>query len=617
MCNHRFERSLLRTIRPGGVFNDAAYPRAAAMAPGPFTARRRARCLAAAVLAAIGMAWRARRRARGRMDGRVAGRCADGAGRARGGALELTVSGPGRPCCRLRSAAATRARRRTRSRRLPTPAGKRRRHELVARRLRIALPHGRGVELLVADDGVALRTTGAGREVAAWRAPAGARAWLQTYRRDYEGPYVPVALRAAEAGDYGFPALVRSGGAWALLTESGLRRQAAARLTIGRGRPGVLRVALPPGAAEPRTTPWRVAVVGDLPTVVGSDLPLSLGRPSQIRDTSWIKPGRVAWSWWSDRDSPGDLSRQRAFVREAAAHRWEYVLLDDGWDPAEVPGSPHMPPEGCARDGVDRVVEAARRPPPRPALRPVGGVGRRGRQGRLPALGLRRADGGLRRHRARRGPRPADRRLPRLHRAARHPAHVAERADDGGGRGRRARDPRPGRKAMDPRQDVDLVFTRNVIGSMDYTPVTFSARHRGSTDAHRLALAVAYESGLQHFADSPESYAKHPQAAQVLTDIPTAWDDTRLLAGAPDRESIVARRAGATWWIGSVSATGPHEQTVSLGFLTPGVTYRLHLVRDDGHGGLATEDRTLTSTDRLSVAVERNGGYTAEFTPSG
>ena len=151
---------------------------------------------------------------------------------------------------------------------------------------------------------------------------------------------------------------------------------------------------------------------------------------------------------------------------------------------------------------------------------------------------------------------------------------------------------------------------------MDYTPVTFSAPNRDTTDAHRLALAVAYESGLVHFADSPESYAAHPQAAQILDDVPTAWDDTRLLAGAPDREAIVARRAGQAWWIGSISATGAHEQRVSLDFLTPGRTYRLHLVRDDGHGGLAVEDRTVTSADRLAVAVDRHGGFVAELTPA-
>src|SRR4051812_41055112 len=106
--------------------------------------------------------------------------------------------------------------------RYATPSGKRRRHVLVARRLRLDLPGGRRIELLVADDGGAFRQTGGGD--AAWRAPAGARAWLQSYRPDYEAAYRPGALRSTKAGDYGFPALVRTGGTWALLTESGLRR---------------------------------------------------------------------------------------------------------------------------------------------------------------------------------------------------------------------------------------------------------------------------------------------------------------------------------------------------------------------------------------------------------
>ena len=176
--------------------------------------------------------------------------------------------------------------------------------------------------------------------------------------------------------------------------------------------------------------------------------------------------------------------------------------------------------------------------------------------------------------------------------------------------------PDQGSEKMDPHQDVDYVFTRNAVGSMDYTPVTFSARNRDSTDAHRLALAVVYESGLQHFADSPETYAQHPQAAQVLTDVPTAWDDTRLLAGAPDVEAVVARRSGERWWVGSISASPAHQQHVSLGFLTPGRSYQLHLVRDDGSGGLATEDRTVTSTDELAVSLETHGGFTAELTPA-
>ena len=111
--------------------------------------------------------------------------------------------------------------------------------------------------------------------------------------------------------------------------------------------------------------------------------------------------------------------------------------------------------------------------------------------------------------------------------------------------------------------------------------------------------------------------ATHPEARQVLTDVPTAWDDTRLLAGAPDVEATVARRSGTRWWIGSISAAPAHQQRVSLDFLAPGRRYTLHLVRDDGSGGLAAEDRTVTSSDSLAVDVESHGGFTAELTPQG
>jgi alpha-glucosidase len=498
-----------------------------------------------------------------------------------------------------------------------TPAGKRRRHRLVARQLTMTFAHGKRIDVRVADDGVALRQTGAPTEVTAWRAPRDTRAWLQGYRQDYEGAYDPVPLRAGKPGDYGFPALLEtSGGTWALLTESGLTREPAAHLTIARGRPGVLGLALPSGEATPRTTPWRVAVIGSLATVVGSDLALDQGRPAQIRDTSWIHPGRVAWSWWSDPSSPGNAGRQRAFVRAAARYRWQYVMLDEGWTPAAVRRTVRY----ASGKGVRVMLWTAWRALEDPSRRErllarwaswgVAGV----------KVDFLLSDSAARmsiyddiardaaRHRLAIDfhgatiPRGIQRTWPNV---------LTMEAVEGAER----EVPDQGTKAMDPRHDVNLAFTRNTIGSMDYTPVTFSAGNRNTTDAHRLALAVVYESGLQHFADSPEAYADHPQAAQVLTDVPTAWDDTRLLAGAPDREAILARRAGDAWWVGSISALDAHRQDVPLRFLSPGRTYRLHLVRDDGHGGLAVEDRTVTQADRLSVPIERNGGFTAELTP--
>jgi hypothetical protein len=324
----------------------------------------------------------------------------------------------------------------------------------------------------------------------------------------------------------------------------------------------------------------------------------------------------VAWSWWSDPASPGDVRRQRAFVRAAAGYGWEYVLIDEGWDPDEIPGVVRYAGNRGVRVVLWTSWKALRDPGRRERLLArwaswgVAGV----------KVDFLLSDSAARmaiyddiardaaRHRlvvAFHGctiPRGIQRTWPNV--LTMEAVEGAERETPG-----------QGSKAMDPRHDVNLAFTRNTIGSMDYTPVTFSARNRATTDGDRLALAVVYESGLQHLADTPESYAQHPQAATLLRDLPTGWDDVRLLSGAPDREVTLARRAGDRWWIGSLSALEAHRQTVSLQFLDPGRTYTMHLVRDDGRGGLAVEERTVTAADAASVSVDRNGGFAAELTP--
>jgi hypothetical protein len=63
-----------------------------------------------------------------------------------------------------------------------------------------------------------------------------------------------------------------------------------------------------------------------------------------------------------------------------------------------------------------------------------------------------------------------------------------------------------------------LPFTRNVVGAMDYTPVTFTNSQfpHITSYGHELALSVLFESGMQHFADRPEGYYTLPDAAKTF-----------------------------------------------------------------------------------------------------
>jgi len=498
------------------------------------------------------------------------------------------------------------ARRRAVHTRFATPAGKRRRHELHARVLKLTAGRRR-VDVLVADDGLALRQRNAGAPV--YAAPAGSHALLQRFAVNYERPYDRVALADA-AGEYGYPALLSSHGTWALLSEAGLRRgQGAARLTARSGR---LRVTGADRRRDRGLSPWRLAVIGGLDDVVGSSLPLALGRPSRVADTSWIRPGRVAWSWWSDSTSPRDPERQRYFVDAAAERGWEYALVDEGWDAAWMPE--------LVRYAADRGVRVLLwthwrdlRGPGRRARRldrwagwGVAGVKvdflQSDRRRRLAAYDA------IARAAARRRllvdfhgstlPRGIQRTWPNV---------MTLEAVLGAEHAKAATIPAA--------HDVDLVFTRNAVGSMDYTPVTFSAPLRTSTAAHQLALAVAFESGLQHLADTPASYAARPAADALLRALPVAWDDTRLLDGAPGSHATLARRSGAEWWVASLHAGPATARTVPLGFLDPGRSYRATITADADADGLAVSGRAVTAADTLTVPVAADGGFTVRLVP--
>jgi alpha-glucosidase len=471
-----------------------------------------------------------------------------------------------------------------------TPAGKRRRHVLDARTLAIG-----GVEVLAADDGVAFRRS----RRAVWRAGEGTRAWLQPYSSVYENRYAPTRLRAAPPRRYGFPALLRTGRDWALLTESGLPYGASgAHLRARRGR-----LAVEPGGAA-----WRVALVGSLGAIVGSDLPLALGRRSKVRDTSWIEPGRAAWSWWADAGSTRSLARQEQYVDFASAEHFEYTTVDAGWDPAWVPDLAAYAAARHVRLVLWTDWHALANPARRTATLDrwaswgVAGIKvdyLQSDAGRRLAVMEDIARAAAARHlvvdfHGCTIPRALQRTWPNV--LALEAVRGAEYQRDG--------------TPSSPRNNVDLAFTRNVVGSMDYTPVTFSARHRVTTAGHELAMSVVYESGLQHYADTPESYRSHPAATSLLAGVPAAWDDTRLVAGRPDRFVTLARRAGRRWYVGALGAGPARTLTIPLRFLAKG-GYDARIIGDD----LAETHRTVTRAGTLHVAVARNGGAVIELTP--
>jgi len=158
-----------------------------------------------------------------------------------------------------------------------------------------------------------------------------------------------------------------------------------------------------------------------------------------------------------------------------------------------------------------------------------------------------------------------------------------------------------------------LPFTRNVIGSMDYTPVTFSnSQYPHITSyGHELALSVVFESGLQHFADRPSAYNELPsEPKEFLKHIPVSWDETKLLDGYPGEKVIIARKKGNLWYIGGLNGKD-EAQTLEINFDFPDKgNFDLQLIKDgDNNKSFSYDTVKIKQGDSLKVDCLPRGGF--------
>ena len=544
------------------------------------------------------------------------------------------------------------------------PHGKRRRHQVRAREQTVELASAAGARLAVVlrahDDGVAFRfrfpeadstTRTIVEEQATFHVPAGSTAWLlpqqppSKYAPAYEDLFQEVAVGTAAPTPSGwsFPGLFKTpAGVWMLVTEAALDETYCGSRFAAEAPGGVYRLRFPeagegkgvgdvnPTSTLPWTMPWRVVIVGDAAArLVESDLVNDLSPPSRLEDTSWVRPGRASWSWWSESDSPKHAQALNRFVDLAAEMGWEYSLVDANWNFMETghiedvlahakekavgllfwynSGGPHNDVTEAPRDRMHlrhvRRAEFAK-------LRDWGVKGVKvdfwhsDKQDRVKQYRDILADAAsfqlLVNFHGCTLPRGWSREFPNL--VGMEAVFGAEQYKFN--------------ERFAPRaawHNTVLPFTRNVVGPMDYTPVTFSDHkypHR-TTNAHELALSVVFETPVQHFADSATSYRGLPAAPKAfLKAVPTAWDETRALGGEPGRSVVVARRAGEGWWVGGISGQdAAQDARVDLRFLGPG-NWSMTLIRDGAEDrAFQAESRAVKPGEIVAVPMRPRGGF--------
>ncbi|UOB18737.1 glycoside hydrolase family 97 protein [Abyssalbus ytuae] len=179
-----------------------------------------------------------------------------------------------------------------------------------------------------------------------------------------------------------------------------------------------------------------------------------------------------------------------------------------------------------------------------------------------------------------------------------------------------------------PNHTVILPFTRMLSGPMDFTPGIldimetkgFNNRRVHTTAAKQLALYVVFYSPIQMLADLPENYIGNP-AFRFLTDVPTDWEDTKVLNAEIGEYITTVRKdlKSKDWYLGSITNEKSRELEIDLSFLENG-KYEAQIYADASDTTLEhnpekvdISKQEVTAQDKLKLKLATGGGTAIRF----
>src|SRR5882762_9689218 len=394
-----------------------------------------------------------------------------------------------------------------------------------------------------------------------------------------------------------------------------------------------------------RTYPWRVLGIaekdGDLLT---NPLVWLLEKPSQVQDTSWIKPGKVAWDWWNANNVYGvnfksgvNTETYKYYIDFASKYGIPYIILDEGWyklgNVLEVVPEiniPELTAYGKQKNvGVILwVVWKSLNDQLEPALNQFSKWGVKG----IKVDFMQRNDQLLMNFYHNLSRETAKRKMLVDFHGAQKPASLTRTWPNLiSTEGVRGLEWSKWSAETDPPHTVTLPFTRMFLGPMDFTPgaminaqkASFAAIHERpmslGTRCHQLAMYVVYESPLQMLADSPSNYLREPEMMEFLKPVPSEWDDSKALDGKIAEYVVVARRSGQDWYVGAMTNWTPRELELDLSFLPDG-NFSMEAYQDgvnaDRYGSDYKQVKgQVNKTTKLKLKLAPGGGWAARIHP--
>jgi alpha-glucosidase len=393
-----------------------------------------------------------------------------------------------------------------------------------------------------------------------------------------------------------------------------------------------------------REFPWRVLVLAARDTtLLDTDIVFRLASESKLADTSWIRPGKVAWDWWNFNNVYGvpfragvNTDTYKHYIDFAAENGLDYVILDEGWYKlgdlmAQMPGIDMEAIAAHARaKKVGLVMWVIWKTLDLQMAQALDQFEKWGVKG-IKVDFMQREDQWMVNFYERTAIEAAKRRLlVDFHGAYKPTGLYRTYPNVVTSEGVLGLEQSKWGDLASPDNAVTFPFMRMLAGPVDYTPGAMLNAAKADfrpinnrpmsqgTRCQQLAMYVVFESPLQMLADSPSNYRKEPESLAFLSAVPTVWDETRVLSAGIGEHILVARRSGRDWYVGALTSWAPRDLEVPLDFLGSG-SWQADIYKDGPNADragvdYAREKRPVSSTDRLRIHLAPGGGFVAKLT---
>jgi alpha-glucosidase len=365
-----------------------------------------------------------------------------------------------------------------------------------------------------------------------------------------------------------------------------------------------------------------------------------LAEPSQLKDISWIKPGKVAWDWWNDWNisnvdfKPGiNVATYKYYIDFAAANKLEYIIMDEGWSDDGDLNKEKLDVQQIIDYGKQKKVDVILWSTWYAITRDADGLMSKFSKMGVKGFKIDFID------------RDDQKMVSSLYELAKKAAQYHLLIDYHGmykPSGLMATWPNvincEGVKGLEnvkwgvkdhPGYDVSIPFIRMLAGPMDYTPGAMRNASKESyrpvnhdpmsqgTRCHQLAMYTVFEAPLQMLADNPTIYKQEKECTDFIAAVPTVFDETFAVDGKVGEYVCIARRKGPVYYVGAMTNWDKRDVSIDLSFLGSG-NYKAIIFEDGVNADKnATEyvrkEINVTPKDKLKVHLASGGGWAAQF----